>query len=178
MPTASLIEPKCHVPQARGRNSYSGGGRRGVCYTGRSGLPTPPEDAAESCTDPGHESPHSIQGGNRVGSRPVAQIRDQSLKDSQPLSLLLQGMDKECLPQTSPEPQGNSAAQKNPEKNETGSLTPRGTQVHTCPVKKFHVPSHECLSTVQISKPRTQLPNFPVLLCSLPDPEGSSSKRG
>lgn len=39
MPTVSLQEPKCHAPQARGRSSYSDYGRRGVCYTGRSGLP-------------------------------------------------------------------------------------------------------------------------------------------
>lgn len=49
-----------------------------------------------------------------ISSGPVAQIRDQPVKDSQPLGLLLQdgSMNKDGLPQTSPEPQGVSAAQK------------------------------------------------------------------
>lgn len=115
-----------------------------------------------------------------VSSGPVAQIRDQPLKDSQPLDLLLQddSMDKECLPQTPPEPQGILAAQKSPESKDTSFLTPRGTQVQTFPAEKFHVPSSECLSTLQISEPRTQLPSFPVLQCNPPDPVGDSSKQG
>ncbi|EGW03932.1 zinc finger protein 408 [Cricetulus griseus] len=141
-------------------------------------VASPREDAAESCTDPGHESPHSIQEENTIGSGPMAQ--NQPFKDSQLLGPLLQddSMDKEFLPQTPPEPQGNSAAQKSTKSNEASLLTPRRTQVQTCPAKNLHVPSNECLSTVKISEPRTQLPNLPVLLCSPPDPEESSSKQG
>ncbi|XP_049980271.1 zinc finger protein 408 isoform X1 [Alexandromys fortis] len=140
----------------------------------------PRRDTAESWADPSHESLHSIQGENMVSSGPVAQIRDQPLKDSQPLGLLLQddSMDKDGLQQTPPEPQGISAAQKSPESKDTSLLNPRGTQVQTCPAEKFHVPSSGCLSTVQISEPGTQLPSFPVLQCSPPDPVGDSSKQG
>ncbi|XP_036040907.1 zinc finger protein 408 [Onychomys torridus] len=142
---------------------------------------SPREDATESCTDPGHESPYHLQGENTVvGSGPVAQTRDQPFKGSQPLGLLLQddGMGKECLPQTPPELQGDSAAQKSPGSNEAHLSTPRGPQVQTCPARKLHVPSSECLSTVKISEPRPQLPNFPVGRCCPPDPVGSSSKQG
>ncbi|KAL6084144.1 hypothetical protein STEG23_006955 [Scotinomys teguina] len=139
-------------------------------------VASPREDAAESCTDPGHESPHSLQGENMVGSGPVA----QDFKDSQPLGLLLQddSMDKGCLPQMPLGLQGDSAAQKSPESSEASLLTPRGPRVQTCPAKTLHVPSSERLSTVKISELETQLPNFPVLLCSPPDPVGSSSKQG
>ncbi|CAO2579850.1 Zinc finger protein 408 [Lemmus lemmus] len=87
-------------------------------------------------------------------------------------------MDKDGLPQKPPEPQGILVAQKSPESKDTSFLTPRGTQVQTFPAEKFHVPSSECLSTAQISEPRTQLPSFPVLQCSPPDPVGDSSKQG
>lgn len=59
----------------------------------------PQEDSAESCTDPGHESPQSIQGDNKLVSESVAQTEDQPFKGSQDDS-----MDKPCLPQTAPEP--------------------------------------------------------------------------
>ncbi|XP_005088078.1 zinc finger protein 408 [Mesocricetus auratus] len=142
-------------------------------------VASPREGAAESCTDPGHESPHSIQGENMIGSETVAPTQNQPFKDSQPLGMLLQNdsMDKEFLPQTPPEPQGTSAAQKSVESHEASLLTPRGTQVQTCPAKSLHVPSNGCLPTVKTSEPRTQLPNFPVLLCSPPHPE-ESSKQG
>lgn len=144
-------------------------------------VASPREDAAESCTDPGHESPQRLQGEKAmVGSGPVAQAGDQPFKDSQPLGLFLQDdvMDKECLPQTPPELQDDSATQKSPESHEASLLTPTGPQVQTCPAQKLHVSSSECLSTVKVSEPRTQLPNFPVGLCSPPDPVGSSSKQG
>ncbi|CAH6788228.1 zinc finger protein 408 [Phodopus roborovskii] len=126
-------------------------------------VASPQEHAADYCTDPGHDLPHSIQEENTMGSGPVTQTQNQPFKESQPLGLLLpdDSMDKDFLPQLLPEPQGNSAAQKSAESNQASLLTPRGTQVQTCPAKKLHVPSNECLSTVKISEPRTQLPNPP-----------------
>lgn len=51
-------------------------------------------------------------------------------------------------------------------------------RLQTCPAKKLEVPSSRCLATAQISEPSTQLPDMPVLLCSPPNPVGSSSKQG
>lgn len=87
---------------------------------------SPQEDSAESCTDPGHESPQSIQGDNKLVSESVAQTEDQPFKGSQDDS-----MDKPCLPQTAPEPR-NPAAQQSLE----SLLPPEGAQLQTCPAKK------------------------------------------
>lgn len=105
---------------------------------------SPQEDSAESCTDPGHESPQSIQGDNKLVSESVAQTEDQPFKGSQDDS-----MDKPCLPQTAPEPQSNPAAQQSLE----SLLPPEGAQLQTCPAKKLEVPSSQCLAAAQISEP-------------------------
>ncbi|XP_034349850.1 zinc finger protein 408 isoform X2 [Arvicanthis niloticus] len=143
-------------------------------------VASPREDSAESCTEPSHESPHSIQGNNILVSESVAQTEDQPFKDRQPFGLLLQddSMDKQCLPWSPPESQSNSAAQESLESSEAGSLLPKGAQVQICPAKKLDVARSQCLSTAKISEPRTQLPDLPALLCSPPDPVGSSSKQG
>lgn len=112
-------------------------------------------------------------------SESVAQTEDQPSKESQPFGLLLQddSMDKQCLPQSPPESQ-SVAAQWSLESSEASLLLPESAQLQTCPAKKLDVPSSPCLSTAKISEPRTQLPALPVLLCSPPDPVGSSSKQG
>ncbi|XP_028634389.1 zinc finger protein 408 isoform X2 [Grammomys surdaster] len=142
-------------------------------------VASPQEDSAESCPDPGHDSPYSIQGHNMLVSESVTQTEDQPFKDSQPFGLLLQddSMDKQCLPQSPPESQ-SITAQRSLESSEASLLLPEGAQVQTCPVKKLDVPSSQCLSTAKISEPRTQIHDLPVLLCSPPDPVGSSSKQG
>lgn len=140
-------------------------------------VASPQEDSAESYTDPGHESPHSIQGDNMLVSESVAQTEDQPFKDSQPFGLLLQddSMGKQHLPQIPPEPRSSSVAQKS---SEASAFPPRGAQVQTCPAKKLDVANSQHLAIAQISEPRTQLPDLPVLLCSPSDPVGSSSKQG
>ncbi|XP_052038920.1 zinc finger protein 408 [Apodemus sylvaticus] len=131
-------------------------------------VATPQEDSAEPYTDRGHKLSHSIQGDSMLLSESVAQSIEQPFKDI---------IDKQCLPQTPPEPQGSSAAQKSPESSEAGVFPPEDAQVQTCPAKKLDVPSSQCLSTAKISEPRAQLPDLPVL-CSPLDPAGSSSEQG
>lgn len=143
-------------------------------------VASPQEDSAGFCTDPGHESSHSIQEDNMLVSESVTKTEEQLFKDSQPIGLLLHddSMDKQCLPQTPPEPQSTSAAQKSPESSEAGLFPPEGAQVETCPAKQLDVPSSQCPSIAQTSEPGTQLPDLSGLLCSPLDPAGSSSKLG
>ncbi|XP_060227774.1 zinc finger protein 408 isoform X5 [Meriones unguiculatus] len=142
-------------------------------------VASPGEHAVESHTDPGRKSPHTIQGDSRQGSEPVAQTQDQPFEDSQPRGLLHQddSMDKESLPQSPAEPQSNSTARKSPKSNAASLSPPRGTQVQTCPAKKSDVPSSQRLPTAKVSEPGTQRPDLPGVLCSPPDPAGSSSKQ-
>ncbi|XP_008841775.1 zinc finger protein 408 [Nannospalax galili] len=135
----------------------------------------PWENAAESCTDPGHEPPHSIQTESLLDPGPMAETQDQPFKDNYPPLLQDGSMDEECLPQTPPEPQSSFAAQKSPESSKA-NLSP--TQLHTCPDKKLHDPSDQFLSTAKTSEPGAQLSALPVLPCSPPGPGRSSPKQG
>ncbi|MBZ3882276.1 Zinc finger protein 408 [Sciurus carolinensis] len=161
-------------------------------------VASPAEDAADSCTDLGHQSPHSIQAENVVSSEPRSKAQDQPSKNSQPLGLLLQdvSVDEECLlqarmppePQSSlaaqqgtecgePEPQRGYTAQMDPKNCEADSLpSARGTELRACLAKKLCGPSDQCPPRAKTSEPGAQ--HFPTLLRSPPGPAGNSPKQG
>nr|XP_004657139.2 zinc finger protein 408 [Jaculus jaculus] len=138
-------------------------------------VASPWEDAAKSCTDPAHQSPHSIQAENMVNSKPMTQTQDQSPNCSQHPDPLLQdsSMHEE---RPTLEPQSGSAVQKAPESSETGLTPTKSTQLHACLLKKLHGPSDQCLPTAKTSEHGGQPSGFPSL--QNPGPVRSSSKQG
>ncbi|XP_014647952.1 PREDICTED: zinc finger protein 408 [Ceratotherium simum simum] len=151
-------------------------------------VASPGENATELCTDPGRQSPLSIQAESMVS--PGLKVQTQELlNESQPLGPLLQdgSMDVEDPPQTQmpPEHQSSFATQRVPEGSEASSpFSARGAQLHAFLVKKLRSPSDQCLPRAKTSEPGAQqagehqCPSFPAHLRSPPGPTGSSPKQG
>ncbi|XP_043438324.1 zinc finger protein 408 [Prionailurus bengalensis] len=151
-------------------------------------VDSPGEDAAERWTDPGHQSPPSIQAENMVSPGPKPQTQDQLPEESQPLGLLPRGgsMDEEDPPQTqmSPEPQSSSTTQQGPESSEaSSSSSARATHLHAYLVKKLCGPSEQCPPRAKTSEFRAQQAGeqqqagLPACLRSPPGPGGSPPKQ-
>ncbi|XP_072825980.1 zinc finger protein 408 isoform X1 [Vicugna pacos] len=149
----------------------------------------PGEDATESRTDPGHQSPLSIQADSMVSPELKPQNQDQVSKERQPLGPSSQdgSVDEEDPPQTQMrlEVQSSSAPQQGPESSEAcSSSSATDPQLHACLVKKLHSSSDQRPPRVKTSGPGTQQTGeqqhsgLPARLRSPPGPAGSSSKQG
>ncbi|CAK7308322.1 Zinc finger protein 408 [Vulpes lagopus] len=151
-------------------------------------VDSPGEDATEPWTDPGHQSPPSIQAESMVGPGLKPQTQDQLSKETQLLGPLPQdgSMDEEDPAQTQmpPESQSSSATQQGTESNESSSSSSaRDNQLRAYVIKKLRGPSGQCPPREMTSEPRAQQageqqqPGFPACLRSPPGPAGSSSKQ-
>ncbi|KAM7086816.1 zinc finger protein 408 [Molossus nigricans] len=148
-------------------------------------LASPGEDAGEPCTDPGNQSPPSIQAEVMVSSGLKPQTQDQLCKESQSLGPLSQDGSMD-LPQTQmpAEPQSSSTTQRGLESTEaTSSSSASGTQLHAHLVKKLRSPSDQCPPRAKTSEPKAQQdgerhPSFSAHLRSPPVLAGSSLKQG
>ncbi|EFB16061.1 hypothetical protein PANDA_010582, partial [Ailuropoda melanoleuca] len=146
-------------------------------------MDSPGQDAAEPQTDPGHQSPPSIQAESMVSPGLKPQAQDQLSKESQPVGPLPQdgSMEEEDPPQTQmpPEPQSGSA----PQHGASCSSSSRSNQLRAYMVKKLRGPSGQCLPRDKILEPRAQQAGeqeqlgFPARLRSPPGPAGSSPKQ-
>ncbi|KAI5183834.1 hypothetical protein MUG91_G34n30 [Manis pentadactyla] len=121
-------------------------------------VASPREDAAEPWTDPGHQSPCTMQAEHMMSSGPKPHTQDQLSRESQPLGPLPQvgSVDKEDLPQTHmpPEPQSSSTTQQDLESSEASSLSSASTpQLRAYLVKKSCSPRDQCLSRAKTSAP-------------------------
>ncbi|KAM4846298.1 zinc finger protein 408 [Thomomys bottae] len=125
-------------------------------------VSSPGEDAAESCTDLGYQSSHSIQAENMGSPEPVSPSQDQLTNMKQPLGPLHQGghVDEEHTPPAEMSPSA------------------MGTQPHASLTTKLHVPHDPCLPGAKTSEPGPHLTDFPVHSRSLPGPARSSPKQG
>ncbi|XP_062949761.1 zinc finger protein 408 isoform X1 [Cynocephalus volans] len=143
-------------------------------------VASPGEDTTEPCTDPGHQSPPSIQAESMVSPGLKTQIQDQLSKRGQPLGPLLQdgSMDEEYPLQAQRPPQSSSATQQGPESSETCFTSARDTQPCAYLAKKLHNLSDQCPPRAKTSEPGAQHSGFPVVLRSPPGPAGSSPKQG
>ncbi|EPY83996.1 zinc finger protein 408-like protein [Camelus ferus] len=149
----------------------------------------PGEDAAESRTDPGHQSPLSIQTDSMVSPELKPQNQDQVSKERQPLGPSSQdgSVDEEDPPQTQMclEVQSSSAPRQGPESSEAcSSSSATDPQLHACLVKKLCSSSDQRPPRAKTSGPGAQQtgeqqhPGLPARLRSPPGPAGSSSKQG
>ncbi|XP_026367774.2 zinc finger protein 408 [Ursus americanus] len=146
-------------------------------------VDSPGQDAAEPQTDPGHQSPPSIQAETMVSPGLKPQAQDQLSKESRPVGPLPQdgSMEEEDPPQTQmpPEPQSGSA----PQHGASCSSSSRSNQLRAYMVKKLHGPSGQCPPRDKILEPRAQQAGeqqqlgFPARLRSPPGPAGSSPKQ-
>ncbi|ELK16081.1 zinc finger protein 408 [Pteropus alecto] len=137
---------------------------------------SPEEDAAEPCTDHGHQSPPSIQAEHMVSSGLKLLTQDQLSKESQTFVPLPQdgSVYEESPPQTQmpPEPQSSEATSSS-----------GGTQLHAYLVKKLRSPSNQCPPRAKTSEHKVQQageqhPSFSARLRNPPGPVGGSPKQG
>ncbi|XP_032700636.1 zinc finger protein 408 [Lontra canadensis] len=151
-------------------------------------VDSPGQDAAEPWTDPGHQSPPSVEGESIVSPGLKPQTQDQLSKKSQALALPPQdgGREEEDPPQTQepPEPPSSSAPQQGPESSEAScSSSARGNQLHAYLVRKLRGPCGQCPPREKTSEPGAQQAEeqqpsgFPARLRSPPGPAGSSPKQ-
>ncbi|XP_032216394.1 zinc finger protein 408 [Mustela erminea] len=150
-------------------------------------VDSPGQDAAEPWTDPGHQSPPSVEGESIVSPGLKPQTQDQLSKESQALSLPAPDGGREEDPpqiQEPPEPPSSSAPQQGPESSEASrSSSARGNQLHAYLVRKLRGPCGQCPPREKTSEPGAQQageqqpPGFPARLRSPPGPAGSSPKQ-
>ncbi|XP_007944743.1 zinc finger protein 408 [Orycteropus afer afer] len=150
---------------------------------------SPGEDAAEPCTDLGHQWHSSLQAENTVSPGLKPQTQDHLPMGSQSLGLLLHdgSVDEEDPPQTQmpPEPESSPAVQQGPASSETSSFSScKVTQLHAYVAKKSCSPSDQHLSRAKTSEPKDQQakepqdPGLPAPLWSPSGLAGSASKQG